>query len=98
MVSIWGLTRCGLQNKEYLGQFPSLLYFSKLFLCLLQIGQSLFEFGTKDFRPPDCAWAPGLTLCGTYAAPWNLALTMASNASPLARSPRPLSFRTASHT
>jgi len=31
-------TRCALQNKEYLGQFPALLYFSKLFLCLLQIG------------------------------------------------------------
>ncbi len=25
-----------------------MLYFSKLSLCLLQIGQALFEFGTKD--------------------------------------------------
>jgi hypothetical protein len=27
-----------------------MLYFSKLFLCLLQVGYALFEFRTKDLR------------------------------------------------
>jgi hypothetical protein len=31
-------------------QFPAVLYFSKLFLRLLQIDQSLFEFCAKDLR------------------------------------------------
>ena len=33
-----------------LGEFPAVLYFSKLFLCLLQVCQALLELGTKDLR------------------------------------------------
>ena len=45
-----GIEEPNSQNKGYLGQFPALLHFSKLFLRLLQIGQALFEFRTKDLR------------------------------------------------